>query len=137
MDGIEPLVNVTIVAATNRPDIIDSALLRPGRIDSILYVSPPNFETRESIFRIQFKKIPAGEDVEIGKLASLTEGFSGAETVAVCQEAAMMAMDENLNTPYVYMRHFVKATLSITPRITAEMLAFYDDFRNRSGLRAV
>jgi SpoVK/Ycf46/Vps4 family AAA+-type ATPase len=137
LDGIEPLVNVTIVAATNRPDILDSALLRPGRIDSILYVAPPDHASRESIFKIQFKKIPADPDVSTSELAELTDGFSGAETVAVCQDAAMLAMEEDLETKYVYRRHFIKAISCTTPRITAEIIAFYDEFKNRSGLKAI
>lgn len=137
MDGIEPLVDVTIVAATNRPDILDSALLRPGRIDSILYVSPPDLKTRESIFKIQFKKVPVSEDVDVHELATITDGFSGAETVAVCQEAAMSALEDDINTEFIKRQYFIKAISNIKPRINSEMIAFYDEFRKRSGLRAV
>ena len=71
MDGIEPLVSVTVIAATNRPDILDSALLRPGRIDSILYVSPPDFLSRKQIFQIQLKKMSVDNDVNAAELANL------------------------------------------------------------------
>ena len=70
MDGIETLTNVTILAATNRPDVIDSALLRPGRIDRIMYVGPPDRESRAAIFRIEFKKISVAEDVDADELAT-------------------------------------------------------------------
>lgn len=70
MDGIETLVNVTILAATNRPDVIDSALLRPGRIDRIMYVGPPDLEARAAIFRIEFRKMAIGSDVDADELAA-------------------------------------------------------------------
>ena len=137
MDGIEALVNVTIIAATNRPDILDSALLRPGRIDSILYVSPPDLESRKSIFTIQLTRIPSSQDVDPDSLAALTDGFSGAEVVAVCQNAASAAMMESLEASVVEKRHFLEAIRNTSPRITPEMLAFYSDFQKRSGLASV
>jgi SpoVK/Ycf46/Vps4 family AAA+-type ATPase len=70
MDGVETLVNVTILAATNRPDVIDSALLRPGRIDRIMYVGPPDLEARAEIFRIEFRKMAIGSDVNADELAA-------------------------------------------------------------------
>jgi AAA family ATPase len=70
MDGVEALVNVTILAATNRPDVIDSALLRPGRIDRIMYVGPPDLEARATIFRIEFRKMAISSDVDVDDLAA-------------------------------------------------------------------
>ncbi|KAI9209218.1 P-loop containing nucleoside triphosphate hydrolase protein [Polychytrium aggregatum] len=137
MDGIEPLVNVTVVAATNRPDILDSALLRPGRFDRILYVAPPDLATRRDIFRIQLQKMPCAADVDLDELAQLTQGFSGAECVSVCQTAAMKAMEEDIGVDAVGRKHFADAARAVTPRITPEMLAFYDQFRSRSGLRSI
>lgn len=137
MDGIEPLVNVTVVAATNRPDILDSALLRPGRIDSILYVSPPTHESRRLIFENKMKGIPTAPDVDVEVLARLSDGFSGAETVAVVQQAALQAMQEKIDIDFIEQRHFVDAIKSTTKRISKEMLDFYDAFKNRSGLRSI
>ncbi|KAI8823420.1 P-loop containing nucleoside triphosphate hydrolase protein [Fimicolochytrium jonesii] len=137
MDGIEPLVNVTVVAATNRPDIIDSALLRPGRIDRILYVSPPDQDSRREIFRIQTKRMACSADVDVDLLSRITNGYSGAECVAIGQEAAMRAMEENLYAEEVCLRHFEHAVRNVTPRITDDMIKFYDDFRMQSGLRSV
>ncbi|KAL2913106.1 AAA+-type ATPase [Polyrhizophydium stewartii] len=137
LDGIEPLVNVTVVAATNRPDILDSALLRPGRIDSILFVAPPDRDSRRQILSIQTARMACADDVDPAELADMTEGFSGAETVAVCQEAAMHAMEEDLAAPCVRRRHFVRAIGAVSPRITDDMLRFYADFAARSGLRSV
>jgi AAA family ATPase len=137
LDGIEPLVNVTVVAATNRPDIIDSALLRPGRIDRILYVSPPDEASRIKIMQIQTKKMPLNPDVDFNSLNQKMEGFSGAECVALCQNAAIHAMEEDIHIEMVSQRHFEKALKNITPRITKEMIEFYDSFRKKSGLRSV
>ncbi|KAI8818454.1 P-loop containing nucleoside triphosphate hydrolase protein, partial [Chytriomyces cf. hyalinus JEL632] len=137
MDGIEPLVNVTVIAATNRPDILDSALLRPGRMDRILYVSPPDYQSRLQIFKIRIAKMTCANDVDCEALALKTEGYSGAETVSVCQEAAMCAMEEDPDAEAVCNRHFLEAISKVTPRITSEMIAFYDKFREESGLRSI
>jgi len=139
LDGIEPLVNVTVVAATNRPDIMDPALMRPGRIDRILYVSPPDVASRKEILRLQIhsKKMACDSDVDIDQLAVQTEGCSGAEVVALCQEAAMKAMEESLEIACVSKRHFDLAIAGMTRRITPEMIRFYDEFRTRSGLKSV
>ncbi|KAI8149913.1 P-loop containing nucleoside triphosphate hydrolase protein [Fennellomyces sp. T-0311] len=137
LDGIEPLVNVTVVAATNRPDIIDDALLRPGRIDRILYVGPPDLDSRREIFRIQLSKMACDKDVDLDELAIKSEGCSGAEAVAICQEAALFAMEEDVHIDSVKQRHFLHAVSTFTRRITPEMLKFYRDFQTRSGLQSV
>ncbi|KAG0342154.1 spermatogenesis associated protein 5 [Podila horticola] len=139
LDGIEPLVNVTVVAATNRPDIMDPALMRPGRIDRILYVSPPDLASRTEILQLQIetKKMACGPDVVVADLALRTEGCSGAEVVALCQEAAMKAMEESLEIECVSKRHFDQALAAMTRRITPEMIRFYDEFRQKSGLKSV
>ncbi|CAG8454413.1 8388_t:CDS:10, partial [Scutellospora calospora] len=123
LDGIEPLVNVTVVAATNRPDIIDNALLRPGRIDHMLYVSPPDLSSRKEIFRIQLRKMSCAMDVDIEELAA--------------EEAALCAMDDDLEAKEVQRKHFMRALSSFTRRITPEMIQFYDKFRQMSGLRNI
>ncbi|KAI8906273.1 P-loop containing nucleoside triphosphate hydrolase protein [Gorgonomyces haynaldii] len=136
MDGVDPLKQVTIVAATNRPDILDSALLRPGRIDSMLYVPPPDHETRKRIFEIQIRKMPT-DNLDLEHLAALSDGFSGAETVAVCQKAAMNAMEENMDCSTIEQRHFEQAIRSTVPRLNQELLQFYIDFQNQNGLHAI
>ncbi|CAG8438553.1 16248_t:CDS:10 [Acaulospora morrowiae] len=127
LDGIESLVNVTV----------DNALMRPGRIDRILYVGPPDLMSRREIFSIQLKKMSCGLDVDAEEFASMTDGYSGAEVVAVCQEAAMCAMDEDLDAKEVRRDHFLKALSSFTRRITPEMIEFYENFRKKSGLKSV
>ncbi|KAI8811343.1 P-loop containing nucleoside triphosphate hydrolase protein [Cladochytrium replicatum] len=137
MDGIEPLVNVTVVAATNRPDILDSALLRPGRFDRMVYVGPPDPKSRREIFRIRLEKMSADVDVDVESLVTQTEGFSGAEVVSVCQEAALCALEENWDAEKVQRRHFEAALRLVVPRITQDMLDFFNRFSRRPGLSRV
>ncbi|POY72553.1 hypothetical protein BMF94_4380 [Rhodotorula taiwanensis] len=136
MDGIEELNGVIVLAATNRPDVIDPALMRPGRLDRILYVSPPDLEARKQIFRNSFAKMAVNDDVDIDELAELTEGCSGAECASVCQDAALEAMNEDMNTPNVRRAHFVQAAKSVRRRITPEVIQEYEEWRDRSGVRS-
>src|SRR5881296_184130 len=92
MDGVEELHNVTIIAATNRPDLVDPALLRPGRFDRLVYIPPPDLEARKAILRIHAKGKPLAADVNVDELASRTEDYTGAEIEAVCNEAAILAI---------------------------------------------
>ncbi|KWU41498.1 AAA-domain-containing protein, partial [Rhodotorula sp. JG-1b] len=138
MDGIEELNGVIVLAATNRPDVIDPALMRPGRLDRILYVSPPDLEARKHIFRITFAKMAVNEDVNVDELAELvsTDGCSGAECASVCQDAALEAMNEDMNAPNVSRKHFVAAAKSVRRRITPEVIQEYEEWRDRSGVRS-
>ncbi|KAG5653163.1 hypothetical protein H0H81_002005 [Sphagnurus paluster] len=101
MDGVQELVGVTVVAATNRPDAIDSALMRPGRLDRILYVGPPDEGARVEILKIRMKTMTVEPNIDIDALARLTDGCSGAEITALCQEAAILTMQMDINAPYV------------------------------------
>lgn len=94
MDGLEALHNVMVIAATNRPDIIDPALLRPGRFDRLIEVGMPDKDAREAILKIHALKSPLAEDVDLLDLAKRTDGYSGAELAAVCDEAVMLAIRE-------------------------------------------
>ncbi|XP_025087068.1 spermatogenesis-associated protein 5-like isoform X2 [Pomacea canaliculata] len=137
IDGIERLQGVTIVAATNRPDMIDKAFLRPGRIDRILYVPLPDFSTRREILQISVRKMPLAEDVVLDDLAKQTEQYSGAELTAVCNEAALSALQEDINCERVALRHFNIALATVKPGISAEMLHFYENYSKKSGLHFV
>jgi len=97
LDGLEELRDVTVIAATNRPDIIDPALLRPGRFDRLIYIPPPDKEARKEIFRIHTRKKPLAKDVNIEELAEKTEGYTGADIAAICNEAVMAAIREYIN----------------------------------------
>lgn len=137
IDGVEELKGVVIVAATNRPDEIDAALLRPGRLDRHVYVAPPDFEARLQILKNSTSKMAIAEnDVDLNKIAETTEGCSGAEIVLLCQEAALAAIREDKLAEKVEKRHFEKALSRISRGITPEMLQYYQDFASRSGVEA-
>lgn len=141
LDGVEPLKQVTVIAATNRPDIIDSALLRPGRIDRICYVSPPDQEACAAILRICLGRMSAAEDL----LASIpafadecyTLGLSGAEIESVCREAALKAMEQDQHAQFVSKDNFQSALKHVVPRITKEMREFYDNYCRQSAIQQV
>jgi transitional endoplasmic reticulum ATPase len=94
VDGLEELHNITVIAATNRPDIIDPALLRPGRIDRLIYVMPPDRDSRLEIFKVHTAKTPIDVDVDLETLADDTNDFTGADIAAVCNEATILAIRE-------------------------------------------
>lgn len=129
LDGIEPLKQVLVVAATNRPDLIDSALMRPGRIDRVLFVGPPDLQARREILAIHCKRMPLDEDVDLQELSIATAQFSGAELYSLCREAAMAAIDESKSAECVSIRHFLTALKLIQPQIDSDMLAFFENFR--------
>ncbi|KAH3682780.1 hypothetical protein WICPIJ_006239 [Wickerhamomyces pijperi] len=137
IDGVEELKGVVIVAATNRPDEIDPALLRPGRLDRHVFVGPPDFEARLQILINNTKKMNLDEqDVDLKHIAELTEGCSGAEVVLLAQEAGLAAIMEDLKCEQVHKRHFEKALSGISKGITEEMLEYYREFASRSGIEA-
>lgn len=115
LDGLHERANVTVIAATNRPDKIDPALLRPGRFDRLLYVGPPNEIDREEILRIHLDKIPCGSDVSLKELASLTDGCTGADISLICREAAVAAIEESLDSSAITMKHLKTAIKQVQP----------------------
>ena len=128
MDGIEQLKDVTIVAATNRPDMIDPALMRPGRFDRLFYVPLPDAETRAKVFEVHTRKKPVSAEVSFGELVDLTKGYSGAEIEAVCNEAGMKAIEEDFDASEIERRHFERAMQCVTPRIDQASLSVYQKF---------
>ncbi|SCU77757.1 LAMI_0A02234g1_1 [Lachancea mirantina] len=137
IDGVEELQGVVIVAATNRPDEIDPALLRPGRLDRHVYVGPPDYDARLQIIRKNTSKFSLENHEElITELATKTAGCSGAEVVLLCQEAGLAAIMEDTEATKVDCRHFNKAIKEISRGITPEMLAYYDDFKAKNGVSA-
>ncbi|XP_012540501.2 ATPase family protein 2 homolog isoform X2 [Monomorium pharaonis] len=134
LDGITALGSVTLVAATNRPDKIDKALLRPGRLDRIIYVGLPDKETRQEIFDIKLRNMPVAKDINIADLISRTEGYTGAEIQAVCHEAAMKALEEDLDAAVVTKDHFIAAFRVIAPRTPKSLIEIYEDYMNNKVL---
>ena len=123
IDGLEELHNVLIIGATNRLDIVDEAILRPGRFDRIIEVPNPDIKGREQIFKIHTKKKPLASDVNISKLVELTEGFNGAEIASVANRAAMMALkryvegkSENIKKIQVTQQDLLDAIDKVKPR---------------------
>ena len=132
MDGIVDLENVVVIGATNRPDMIDPALLRPGRFDRIIYVPEPDTATRLQIFKIHTRNMPLAKDVDLEKLANITKGYAGSDIEAICREAGLMALREDPNTNEVCMRHFEKAIKKIRPSITEDMIKYYKAWEEKS-----
>jgi transitional endoplasmic reticulum ATPase len=128
MDGIVTLENVVVMAATNRPDIIDPAVLRPGRFDRLIYVPEPDEKSRLQIFKIHTKNMPLAKDVSLETLAAMTKHYSGADIEAVCREAAMQALRRDLNAKEVTMMDFEEALKRIGPSITPDMEKWYKSF---------
>lgn len=136
MDGLEVLNDVVIIAATNRPDMIDPALLRPGRFDKSMMVGPPDEESREEIFKIHTRGKPLGEDVDLKKLAEITEGCTGADISAIANEAVMTSVrrlvaegdptQEELDACKVTMEDFEKAAEKFGPAVSKKLKEYGD-----------
>ncbi|MDI9611378.1 MAG: CDC48 family AAA ATPase [Archaeoglobales archaeon] len=139
LDGLEELREVVVIAATNRPDLVDPALLRPGRIERHVYIPPPDKEAREEIFKIHLRNKPLAEDVKIEELAEKTEGYSGADIEAICREAGMLAIREALKSGVsreeakeiakkikITKKHFEEAMKKVKPSLTQEDLKKYE-----------
>jgi transitional endoplasmic reticulum ATPase len=119
LDGLGGLKNVIVIAATNRPDIIDPALLRPGRFDKIIEIPMPDEAARLEILKVYLKRMPVAKDVDISELAKATEGYTGAEIENLTREAGMNAIRENRNQ--VIKEDFDKALREIRPSIPKEL----------------
>jgi len=126
MDGIEELTDVIVIGATNRPDLLDPAILRPGRFDKLIYVPPPDEKSRYQILKIYTRKMPLAPDVSLKELAMRTEMYSGADLAALCREAAMNALRRNLDAEYVTRQDFEQALEIVKPSITPQLLKEYE-----------
>lgn len=124
--------NVMVVAATNRPEMIDDALLRPGRIDKVIYIPPPDEKGRLSILKICTKNMPLESDVSLEKLAEETLLFSGADLGNLCKEAALLALQENgLEATNVKQEHFKKSLTIVKPSLCYKDLILYEKLFQR------
>jgi transitional endoplasmic reticulum ATPase len=131
MDGIVALEDVVVIAATNRPDIVDTAILRPGRFDRLIYVPEPDEESRLKIFEIYTKDMPLTKDVDLGQLTTATKNYSGADIEALCREAAMLALRKNIEAKEVMMEDFQRAREQLGPSITPDMEKWYKKFMSQ------
>jgi transitional endoplasmic reticulum ATPase len=126
MDGLEELGSVVVIGATNRPNLIDPALLRPGRFDELIYVSVPNQEGRRHILGIQTKKMPLAEDVNLDSLAERSDRFTGADLEDLVRRAGLFALRESLGATTVTGTHFERALKETRASVTPEMESDYE-----------
>jgi transitional endoplasmic reticulum ATPase len=130
LDGLEELRGVVVIGATNRPDIIDAALLRPGRFDEMILVPIPDEKTRLEVFKVHTRKMSLAEDVNLDELVKLTEEFTGADIAAVCKKAGRFAMREDINTRSVGQKHFLAAIDDTGPSVTSDVMVYYEQIKS-------
>ncbi|MFH1752388.1 MAG: CDC48 family AAA ATPase [archaeon] len=133
LSGVEELKNVVFIAATNRPDLVDPALLRPGRIDKIILVPSPDEKSREEILKVHLTNVPLEKDFNVNSLAIKTDGFSGADLEGLIKEAVLIALRENNLKPTMLNEfHFEKALRKVFPSVTTETILAYNAFREQA-----
>ncbi|MCS7107346.1 MAG: CDC48 family AAA ATPase [Acidilobaceae archaeon] len=125
IDWISEIQNVIVMAATNRPDMIDPALLRPGRLGKLIYVPPPDEQARLQILRIHTRKTPLASDVDLEEIAKMTDGYTGADLEALLKEATMLAVRESITAPIIRWAHIEEAMKKVRPSVTKQMVEFY------------
>ncbi len=130
MDGLEDMYDIVIIAATNRPDMLDTALLRPGRFDRIILTPVPDVKARTNILKVHSKNMPLDKDVVMSVVAENSEGYVGADLESVCREAAIFALQENIQAKKVQMKHFELALDKVRPSVTKEIEQSYEDLRD-------
>ena len=130
IDGLEEMNDIVIIGATNRPDIVDPAVLRPGRFDRIMLTTAPDVKAREEIFKVHTKKMPL-KDVNLLRLAEKTEGYVGADIESVCREAAILALRENIAAKEVCIKHFDDALEKVKPSVTKEIEDAYESLKGQ------
>ena len=126
LDGLEELSQVVVIGATNRPDMVDPGLLRPGRFDKIILVNAPDLKARRKIFEIHTSKMPLDKDINLDELAKITEDYSGADIEAICREAAMTALRRDIASKIVTKENFMSALKEISPSLPEEVRREYD-----------
>jgi len=128
MDGIVTLQDIVVIAATNRPDMVDSAVLRPGRFDRLIYVPEPDEQSRLQVFKIYTKGMPLSKDVDLNQLAVATKYYSGADIESLCREAAMHTLRRDVKAAEVTMKDFMDAIKEVGPSVSPDMEKWYKSF---------
>jgi len=128
MDGITALENIMVLAATNRPDMLDPAVLRPGRFDRFIYVPTPDEKARHKIFKIYTKEMPLAKDIDTAELTISTKGYSGADIQSICHEAGMIALRRSMTAKEIKKGDFKEALANTASSLTPEMEKFYANF---------
>ncbi len=137
LDGLEVKKDIVVIAATNRPDILDPALIRPGRIDRMLLVPPPDEIGRLEILKIFTKEMPLTNNIDLNVLNKILNGFSGADIETLCREAGMIALRENIRARKITKEHFKQATELINPSIVPEVIKWYETFGEKFKSRII
>lgn len=137
LDGLEVKKDIVVIAATNRPDILDPALIRPGRIDRMLLVPPPDEIGRLEILKIFTKDMPIANNIDLDVLNKILNGFSGADIETLCREAGMIALRENIRARKITKEHFKQATELINPSILPEVIKWYESFGEKFKSRII
>ncbi len=137
LDGLEVKKDIVVIAATNRPDILDPALIRPGRIDRMLLVPPPDEIGRLEILKIFTKDMPLANNIDLDVLNKILNGFSGADIETLCREAGMIALRENIRARKITKEHFKQATELINPSILPEVIKWYEKFGEKFKSRII
>ena len=138
LDGLEGMKDIVVIAATNRPDILDPALIRPGRIDRILLVPAPDEKGRLEILKIFTKNMPLSSNLKAKDIIDIIdEGFSGADIETLCREAAMIALRENIRARKVTIEHFKEARKDVQATITPEIIKWYEEFGQKLKRRRI
>ncbi|MFX1599763.1 MAG: CDC48 family AAA ATPase [Promethearchaeota archaeon] len=137
LDGLEVMKDIVVIAATNRPDILDPALIRPGRIDRILLVPTPDKKGRYEILSIFTKEMPLTSNITLENLNNMIEGFSGADIETWCREAAMIALRENIRARKVSLEHFKEAREIVNPTLTPDIIKWYEKFGEKLKSRRI
>ena len=132
MDGIEGRGKVILFGATNRPDVLDKAIVRPGRFDRLIYIPPPDDEGREDILKVVFSKIKVEKDIDWMEISKMMKFFSGADIAKVAREAGIMAIEDDVNVNEIGKKYIIQAIQSVKPVINEEMIKFFEDFQKKS-----
>ncbi|MFA6399351.1 MAG: AAA family ATPase, partial [archaeon] len=133
LDGVESLTDVVFIAATNRPDLIDPALLRPGRIDKLIIVPAPDEVAREAILKVHTRNVKLDKDVSIKELAKKTKGYSGADLEGMVREAALIVLSQNNMKPgLISMKHFEEVLKKMNPTIDETSQRAYGEFKEKA-----
>ena len=131
LDGLEEMGNVIVIGATNRPDMIDPALLRSGRFDRLVFIGEPEQEGREQILKIHTRNSPLAPDVSLREIAEITDGYVGSDLESIAREAAMVALREDDDAEEVEMRHFRQAMENVRPTITDDIMDYYEQIEEQ------
>ena len=131
LDGLEEMGDVMVIGATNRPDMIDPALLRSGRFDRLVMIGQPNQEGREQILDIHTQNTPLAPDVSLREIAEITDGYVGSDLEGIAREAAIEALRDDDSAEEVEMKHFRRALESVRPTINDDILAYYEEIEEQ------